>query len=240
MNDTINNPATHLPGLWRTSVTTYEARINSNSDSYEMAVLYSSRSFQFQHNNLDDWSAAQDPQRMVRDRRPSGLNTIPKPQRIHAVNGAMGSGLNPWIFGIVQQSHPRSRRQTNMQAPTEASNFRSTVLGKLKKEVFKGKQFSNKKNNAANKSEEERKEKDKDEDGKRCAVCLEDFEPKEEVMLTPCNHIFHEDCIVPWLTSNGHCPVCRFVICERERENINESGNITHAQELSSWFGDME
>lgn len=52
------------------------------------------------------------------------------------------------------------------------------------------------------------------ENGKRCAICLEDFEPKQEAMLPPCNHMFHEECIVPWVKSNGRCPVCRYVICD--------------------------
>ncbi|KAL0406437.1 UNVERIFIED_CONTAM: E3 ubiquitin-protein ligase RDUF2 [Sesamum latifolium] len=53
-----------------------------------------------------------------------------------------------------------------------------------------------------------------DDDGKRCAVCLEDFETRQFVTLTPCNHMFHEDCIVPWVKRQGKCPVCRFVIAE--------------------------
>lgn len=35
-------------------------------------------------------------------------------------------------------------------------------------------------------------EMENDENSKRCAVCLEDFEPRQEVMLTPCRHMFHE------------------------------------------------
>lgn len=54
-----------------------------------------------------------------------------------------------------------------------------------------------------------------DEEGKRCAVCLEDFETKQFVTSTPCNHMFHEECIVPWVKTQGKCPVCRFVIAER-------------------------
>ncbi|KAK9284399.1 hypothetical protein L1049_023570 [Liquidambar formosana] len=56
------------------------------------------------------------------------------------------------------------------------------------------------------------KEKENDEDGRRCAICLEDFMPKEQVTLTPCNHMYHEDCIVPWVKSHGQCPVCRFAL----------------------------
>ncbi|CAN1199869.1 E3 ubiquitin-protein ligase RNF126 [Linum perenne] len=60
-----------------------------------------------------------------------------------------------------------------------------------------------------------------EEGGKRCAICLEDFEAKEEVMLTPCDHMFHEDCIVPWVKANGNCPVCRCSISDRRRSDFH-------------------
>lgn len=67
-----------------------------------------------------------------------------------------------------------------------------------------------------------------DDAGKRCAVCLEDFETKQFVTTTPCNHMFHEECIVPWVKSQGKCPVCRFVIAEKSppqwsRNNVASS-----------------
>ncbi|XP_073025437.1 uncharacterized protein [Primulina eburnea] len=51
-----------------------------------------------------------------------------------------------------------------------------------------------------------------DDIGKRCAVCLEDFKSREFVTSTPCDHMFHEECIMPWVKSQGKCPVCRFVL----------------------------
>ncbi|KAI4331106.1 hypothetical protein MLD38_029329 [Melastoma candidum] len=57
--------------------------------------------------------------------------------------------------------------------------------------------------------------RDYDEDSKRCAVCLEDFEYGEEVMITPCDHMFHENCILPWVMEHGQCPVCRFSLHEK-------------------------
>ncbi|XP_057461954.1 uncharacterized protein LOC130752176 [Actinidia eriantha] len=56
------------------------------------------------------------------------------------------------------------------------------------------------------------KEMEKDEDVDRCAICLDDFQPRETVMLTPCGHMFHEDCIVPWVMDHGQCPVCRHAV----------------------------
>ncbi|KAL9243721.1 hypothetical protein vseg_017576 [Gypsophila vaccaria] len=63
--------------------------------------------------------------------------------------------------------------------------------------------------------------KNTDEDGKICAVCLEDFNDGEDVMLTPCKHMFHEECIVPWVKNHGKCPVCRSGLCDSIRENAS-------------------
>ncbi|KAL6543202.1 hypothetical protein OROHE_010722 [Orobanche hederae] len=51
-----------------------------------------------------------------------------------------------------------------------------------------------------------------DDETKRCAICLDDFVSRQFATITPCNHMFHEDCIVPWIKSHGKCPVCRFIM----------------------------
>lgn len=40
-----------------------------------------------------------------------------------------------------------------------------------------------------------------------CAVCKEDFLVGDKVIKLPCEHVYHEDCLVPWLERNGSCPV---------------------------------
>uniref|UniRef100_A0A1A9X271 RING-type E3 ubiquitin transferase n=1 Tax=Glossina brevipalpis TaxID=37001 RepID=A0A1A9X271_9MUSC len=43
----------------------------------------------------------------------------------------------------------------------------------------------------------------------QCSVCLEYFKLEELVRKLPCSHLFHDDCIVPWLSLHGNCPTCR-------------------------------
>ena len=43
-----------------------------------------------------------------------------------------------------------------------------------------------------------------------CAVCKDEFKIGEECLLMPCNHHFHESCIMPWLSKRNSCPVCRY------------------------------
>ncbi|CAH8306335.1 unnamed protein product [Eruca vesicaria subsp. sativa] len=49
-----------------------------------------------------------------------------------------------------------------------------------------------------------------------CAVCTEVFEAESEAREMPCKHIFHDDCITPWLSIRNSCPVCRFELAASE------------------------
>jgi len=43
-----------------------------------------------------------------------------------------------------------------------------------------------------------------------CSVCMSTFEKGEKTKVLPCSHIFHVDCIVPWLTNHSQtCPMCK-------------------------------
>ncbi|PRQ54404.1 putative aminoacyltransferase, E1 ubiquitin-activating enzyme [Rosa chinensis] len=43
-----------------------------------------------------------------------------------------------------------------------------------------------------------------------CAVCKEQFAEDAEAKQLACNHVYHPDCILPWLSSRSSCPLCRY------------------------------
>ncbi|XP_006660553.1 E3 ubiquitin-protein ligase SIRP1-like [Oryza brachyantha] len=64
------------------------------------------------------------------------------------------------------------------------------------------------------------------EEEKACTICLETFLAGEKVVATPCNHIFHQGCITPWVKGHGSCPVCRFMLCERNAVSDNSHSSV--------------
>ena len=43
-----------------------------------------------------------------------------------------------------------------------------------------------------------------------CSICLEGYEESSTIRKLKCSHLFHKDCIDPWLLKESYkCPVCR-------------------------------
>lgn len=45
--------------------------------------------------------------------------------------------------------------------------------------------------------------------GHECALCLEDYKLGDKVLMLPCAHFFHEDCVEPWFAKSLLCPLCQ-------------------------------
>nr|XP_023016091.1 E3 ubiquitin-protein ligase RNF181-like [Leptinotarsa decemlineata] len=46
-------------------------------------------------------------------------------------------------------------------------------------------------------------------EGSKCPICLKEHPKGESVKKLPCGHLYHKDCILPWLSKTNSCPVCR-------------------------------
>lgn len=61
-----------------------------------------------------------------------------------------------------------------------------------------------------------------------CSICKELFLMNQLAMQLPCFHIYHLDCVRPWLELHAICPLCRSNLLDRRRyDNSGEIGPIT-------------
>lgn len=70
-----------------------------------------------------------------------------------------------------------------------------------------------------------------------CAICKDQFELNENVLRLPCRHLYHKQCISPWLDAHNSCPVCRFELptddADYEARRQRCASNTTRAPSAS-------
>uniref|UniRef100_A0A1B6CDM4 RING-type E3 ubiquitin transferase n=1 Tax=Clastoptera arizonana TaxID=38151 RepID=A0A1B6CDM4_9HEMI len=60
----------------------------------------------------------------------------------------------------------------------------------------------------------------------QCSVCWEDFKVSEPVRKLPCEHVYHEPCIIPWLELHGTCPICRKTLSDEAGAEENNQAPL--------------
>lgn len=53
--------------------------------------------------------------------------------------------------------------------------------------------------------------------GSECCLCLDEYKVGDKVVMLPCGHFFHEDCVQPWFAKSLACP-----LCQREASSASE------------------
>ncbi|KAK7394921.1 hypothetical protein VNO78_15462 [Psophocarpus tetragonolobus] len=69
-----------------------------------------------------------------------------------------------------------------------------------------------------------------------CAICKDVLAPDTEVNQLPCSHLYHINCILPWLSARNSCPLCRYELptddkdYEEGKQNI-DGRNVIHERQ---------
>lgn len=58
----------------------------------------------------------------------------------------------------------------------------------------------------------------------KCPICMSYYVPDDDLIKMPCQHLFHDECLIQWLNRNNTCPICRLEL------PVSEGSGQAHAQ----------
>jgi len=59
-----------------------------------------------------------------------------------------------------------------------------------------------------------------EDDEPTCSICLCEYEKGDKLIMLPCKHVFHEDCINSWTEHNTRCPLCNADLTEPSENEV--------------------
>lgn len=65
--------------------------------------------------------------------------------------------------------------------------------------------------------------------GDTCAICLDTLEPESDIRALACHHVYHSECIVPWLTTRkALCPLCKHDYYQKKQGECSNNNDNDH------------
>ncbi|CAD8088767.1 unnamed protein product [Paramecium sonneborni] len=58
---------------------------------------------------------------------------------------------------------------------------------------------------------------------KLCSICYMNYKKDEELVLLPCIHRFHHDCIFKWFITQSTCPICKIDVEQPEASKFQQN-----------------
>mmetsp|Transcript_9773 Transcript_9773/g.22280 ORF Transcript_9773/g.22280 Transcript_9773/m.22280 type:complete len:490 (-) Transcript_9773:4-1473(-) len=60
-----------------------------------------------------------------------------------------------------------------------------------------------------------------------CMICLVELDDRSTDLQLPCNHAFHEECLLKWLHTHNTCPNCRCVLENDEEADVKSMPEVS-------------
>lgn len=64
-----------------------------------------------------------------------------------------------------------------------------------------------------------------------CPICQEVMPVGSKAKAMPCGHLFHDDCLISWVSKNNSCPMCRFDELPSEKEHFDDVERRIHKED---------
>lgn len=75
------------------------------------------------------------------------------------------------------------------------------------------------------------------EDG--CSICLSDYDTiMPPVSIAPCGHVFHRECILPWVARHNTCPMCRALLFRLSTWKVIYTGHARTRDRIITYYLD--